>query len=65
MRLNGWRRLWLLLTVLWLLFGVGVAKQQMSEGERTFIIAFFIAAPIAAYLVAWGIAWVRRGFSER
>lgn len=70
MRLNGWQRLWLLVTVLWaLVVGVFVVILQSNRNEAVpllnaigFWVLFWSMPAAAVYALGLGIAWVRSGF---
>ncbi len=69
MRINGWRRLWLLGSVLWAIVILALAGRFQPDGARPFANAevLFVArlwvVPVAAiYAFGSGLAWVRRGF---
>lgn len=65
MRLNGWQRLWLFLSVPWSLGWCVVGLVLAVDGDDGAITTMFLAfAPIPAYLIGEGVAWVRRGFGR-
>ena len=60
---NGWQRLWIVLTVIW----VGilcVALFTTSDPVREFKTLFLTAVlvPMGLYGLGVGVAWIRRGF---
>ena len=74
--LNGWQRLWVVVTIawvgLWLAFIVTISVSDGMEGrfvlngmEGRFVLAslaFAVATPVLLYAAGLGVAWVRRGF---
>jgi hypothetical protein len=65
MRLNGWQRLWVLLSLPWSLGWCVSGLFMAIDGDNDAIAAILLAiAPIPAYLIGEGVAWVRRGFRK-
>jgi len=62
MRLNGWQRLWVLLTVLWSLLMALIAPD--SNDPLSTKLALWLIPPLAFYAFGWAVAWVRRGFAS-
>ena len=64
-KLNGWQRLWVFVSVPMVIFGLIVSIQGVVEMDRGDIwggLGFAIAWSVVTYAIGWGIAWVRRGF---
>jgi hypothetical protein len=70
MRINGWQRLWLVVSILWavaILLLAGVLQfdgdQTIPSGNAALFLARLWIVPVAAvYGFGLGLAWVRRGF---
>ena len=65
MRLNGWQRLWVFLSVPWLiggLIGIGYGIRQMEGDTVAAGFAWGLGVPGLMYAFGWGVAWVRKGF---
>ena len=65
--LNGWQRLWVVVTVawvgLWLAFIITISVSDGMEGRFVLAsLAFAVATPVLLYAAGLGVAWVRRGF---
>jgi len=77
--LNGWQRLWVLLSAIWLVVVFGlVVVDAKSEDAFTFILLIlnqfweslllWLISSLAVYFLAWGgwrvVVWVWRGFKK-
>ena len=66
MRVNGWQRLWLLVSILWAVVILALAGILQSDGpsanELVFVVRLWIVPVAAVYGFGLGLAWVRRGF---
>ena len=70
MRINGWRRLWLLASILWAVVILALAGILQSDGDPIvpsanvvlFVVRLWIVPVSAVYGFGLGVAWVRRGF---
>lgn len=67
MKLNGWQRLWVFLSIPFVLIGLGlVIGGFFSTDGLVFMfwtgVWLAIGWPLTMYACGWGIAWVRRGF---
>ena len=70
MYLNGWQRLWLVVSILWLVATMSLTGVLRFDGSThvhsvsALLLALRISiVPIAAlYCLGLGLAWVRRGF---
>jgi hypothetical protein len=58
--LNGWQRIWVFLTIIWLLLLIWVYYPNWSLMIK--LKWDFIAPPLVAYLIGQGVAWIRKGF---
>jgi hypothetical protein len=79
-RLNGWVRIWVVLSALSWLVGISTAQKMLDHKQA--LIQFFgserfywqsiaaevgcylVIGPAIVYLLGWVIAWVRRGFRQ-
>ena len=62
-RLNGWQRLWVVLTVAWTLLIASAIIASQSDPLRYFNIFLLWLLPIpGSYALGWAIGWVARGF---
>jgi hypothetical protein len=67
MVLNGWQRLWIVLSVLWVAF----IALQFSRGTvtvtevLTYGTAWAVVPPAALYAIGRLAGWVVRGFTDR
>ena len=59
-RLNGWQRLWVVFTFLWVaLFAViGLAVRE----SVLLMTGFAVGPPVFLYSAGLAVAWIRRGF---
>jgi hypothetical protein len=67
MRISGWRRLWLLVSILWavailLLAGIFQPDRDQTVQGVLFVMRLWLAPVVAVYGFGLGLAWVRRGF---
>ena len=65
MRLNGWQRLWVFLSVPWLIGGLIGVGYGIRHWEGYIVAASFswgLGFPGLMYAFGWGVAWVRNGF---
>ena len=70
MRINGWKRLWLLASILWAVVVLLLAGILQSDGDQTvpsanvalFLVRLWIVPVASVYGFGLGLAWVRRGF---
>jgi hypothetical protein len=70
MHINGWRRAWLLASVLWALAILALAGRFQSNGDQVgpsvnmvlFALRLWIVPVVAVYAFGLGLVWVRRGF---
>jgi hypothetical protein len=58
--LNGWQRLWALVSGVWAVFWVALAILFRTSGLVYLSLA--VVPPVLLYAVGLGVAWVRRGF---
>lgn len=75
MKLNGWQRLWILVTVPWLVFVIYeiliwlVVKGHSLDWENGVMMAVSLIAPFAVYIVVLiarrAVLWVIEGFRDR
>ena len=64
MKLNGWQRLWVVMTLSWIIF-VAVLAYRASEGVSLFhVFKESLILPIALYLLGLLVAWVIRSFKR-
>jgi len=64
---RGFFRLWLVLSVPWIVGSVIVAFYEMWAGnwsfsEMLFVLAFDLALPVTVYVLGLIVAWVTKGF---
>jgi hypothetical protein len=68
MRLNGWTRVWLLATVLWLLllaWQYSFALTRPTTSQSITDAAFLAATPLLAlHTIGLAVAYARRGFMQ-
>ena len=70
MRINGWQRLWILVSILWAVAILALAGILQSDGDQTvpsadvvlLMLRLWIVPLAAVYGFGLGLAWVRRGF---
>jgi hypothetical protein len=70
MRINGWQRLWLLASIVWVVVILLLAGILQFDGDQTvpsanvalFVVRLWIVPVAAVYGFGLGLAWVRRGF---
>jgi hypothetical protein len=70
MRVNGWQRLWLLVSIVWAIVILVLAGALQVDGDQTvpsakaalFVVRLWIVPVVAVYGFGSGLAWVRRGF---
>ena len=64
MHINGWKRLWLLASILWAVAILALAgiRTVPSADVALFVVRLWIVPVAAAYGFGLGLAWVRRGF---
>lgn len=66
MKLNGWQRLWVFVSVPIFIVGVvAFVMELVSESQYADPTSPILAAvlwPAFLYAFGWGVAWVRRGF---
>ncbi len=61
--MNGWQRLWVVATVLWVLFyGALLAGGEIDSDKMLLFLAFVFLPPIGLYLLGLAMAWMIRGF---
>jgi hypothetical protein len=72
MKLNGWQRLWVFVSVPFVLAGIGsiiagltVFEEGLSAHDLLLGIWIAFGWPLSLYAIGWGIAWIRRGFREQ
>lgn len=61
--MNGWLRLWVLVSVAWVSLAVTLAALDQDDFHIWFF--FGLLPPLILLLLGCGIAWVRRGFGSR
>lgn len=62
MKLNGWQKLWVVMTLSWAIFVVVLAYKS-SEGVSLFrVLKESLILPIGLYLLGLLVAWVIRSF---
>lgn len=67
-RLNGWQRLWVLLSVPFVVGGLIISAYGLRQMDTSDIwggIAVAVTGPMFMYAFGWGIAWVIRGFKGK
>jgi hypothetical protein len=67
MRISGWQRLWLLVSILWavailLLAGIFQPDRDQTVQGVLFVMRLWLVPVVAVYGFGLGLAWVRRGF---
>jgi hypothetical protein len=70
MHINGWQRLWVLVSTLWAVTILALAGNFQSNGDQVvpsvntilFVLRLWIVPVAAIYMFGVGLAWVRRGF---
>lgn len=65
MKLNGWQRLWMLVSAPFVILGAVVLYWGVVNENPIDLWAGFsmtLIGPLAVYIIGWGVAWVRRGF---
>ena len=66
MRINGWQRLWLLVSILWaivILALAGIFQSGVPNANEAMLVVRLWSVPVVAvYGLGLGLAWVRRGF---
>ncbi len=65
--LNGWQRLWVVVSVLWLLFLALFAAAAIESGRVPplgLLALIWVVTSVGLYLLALGVGWVWRGFKE-
>ena len=70
MKLNGWQRLWLSLSIAWVFIWGGYVvfdamKKDLEINGLSYAGGFFFLGfgpPAAAYALGLLVAWIRRGF---
>ena len=70
MHINGWRRLWMLASILWAVailalagvFQFGSDRAVPSANMVLFLVRLWVVPVAAVYASGLGLAWVRRGF---
>ena len=69
--LNGWQRLWVVMSgvwaVLWVAWGLTMSGLSPSDGD-TYLpasLAYAVVPPVLLYAAGLGVAWIRRGFQQR
>jgi hypothetical protein len=63
--LNGWQRLWLVVSILWavvILALAGTPDQGWTMQSALFVLRLWIVSVAAVYVFGVGLAWVMRGF---
>lgn len=65
--LNGWKRLWLVASILWAVVVLAVAGRFAPHGDWStqtalFAVRLWIVPVVAVYAFGLGLAWVRLGF---
>ena len=64
MKLNGWQKVWVVMTLSWIIF-VAVLAYRESEGVSLFrVFQESIILPIALYLLGLLVAWVIRSLKR-
>ena len=69
-RLNGWRRLWVVVSSAWAVWWVAIILilwfTTNEEGEvlRVFL-PVAVVPPVLLYAAGLSVAWIRRGFQQR
>jgi len=69
MKLNGWQRLWVVLSALWtgvVACMLALAVQEHDDGwiHWTPTLLAWIAPIASVYAIGAGVVWVRRGFAK-
>lgn len=62
-RKQGFRRLWAVLSVLWLI-GVGIAISDWANDKTSTFVLVGLLPPFAAYGLGVAVAWIIEGFSK-
>lgn len=79
MRLNGWQRLWVCLSLAWTgIYSIGAYAwwaswlSMLDHGFRTDplpaiagTLLVWTLPPALMYALAWAIGWIRRGFTQK
>lgn len=71
MKLNGWQRLWVVVSVPMFLLGALNLYTEVAyrDGENirnvmNFFLVFGVGAPLALYAAGWIFVWIKRGFTD-
>jgi hypothetical protein len=59
---RGLVRMWLLLSVLWAAFWIGL---MLFVGDGGAVLVAFATLPFALFLLGYGLLWIGRGFRPR
>ena len=68
MKLNGWQRMWVIVSgvwvVLWVAFGLAILLSGDEEGLLVLLasLATAVVPPVLLYAAGLGVAWIRSGF---
>ena len=60
--LNGWQRLWALVSGVWAVPWVALGVLFRASGDGLVYLSLAVVPPVLLYVVGLGVAWVRRGF---
>ena len=60
--LNGWQRLWVVVSGLWAVLWVVVG---LAEDGLFLALVIGVVPPVLLYAAGLGVAWIRRGFQQR
>jgi hypothetical protein len=67
-RLNGWQRLWLVLSALWvcyLIYYLSINYKDIYDIYDIYDFLFFaFIAPFLGYIIGWMFSWVIKGFKK-
>jgi len=65
-KLNGWRRLWVVVSSAWAVWWVAIILILWftTNEDLRVLLSVAVVPPVLLYAAGLGVAWIRRGFQQ-
>ena len=71
MKLNGWQRIWITLSVLWSIYAIAILVSVLTDPSGyenrygvtvSLALGYWVGPIIGVYVLGSTVAWIRKGF---